>query len=106
MKLLPVEQRLARKLCGIPEADSCPVVLMFGSVPPRLVHLPSHYVDQDGEWIYTPGIVYGTHLLGYRYIPERRRIEVGREWLARLRSGPMVPTDRPMKLTVQEQRRC
>ena len=25
---------------------------------------------------------------------------------SRLRSGPMVPTERPMKLTIQEQRHC
>ena len=99
MKLLEFDKRAARKLCGIPEADSCPVVLMSGSAPPRLVRIPSHYVDQDGEWIYTPGIVYGTHLPGYRYVPEYRLIEVSHGWLDRL-------GERPMKLTIKEWRHC
>ena len=105
--MLEVDKRAARKLCGISEADSCPVVLMSGSATPRLISVPGYYVDAAGEWIYTPGVDYGRCLLGYRYVPGTRVIEVSESWLLRLRSGPMVPrTERPMKLTIKEQRRC
>ena len=107
MKMLEVDKRAARKLCGIAEADSCPVVLMSGSATPRLISVPGYYVDAAGAWIYTPGVDYGRCLLGYRYVPGTRVIEVSESWLLRLRSGPMVPrTERPMKLTDKEQQEC
>ncbi len=108
MKLLPIEQHVARKVCGISEANCCPVVLVSGSATPRLVQIPSHYVDGDREWIYTPGIEYGTNLLGYRYVPAQRMVEVSRGWLLRLRSGPWVngKEHRLIKLTDKELRQC
>ena len=109
MKMLEVDKRAARKLCGISETDSgcCPVVLVSGSATPRLISVPGYYVDAAGDWIYTPGVDYGRCLLGYRYVPGTRVIEVSESWMLRLRSGPMVNQKKlTIELTPTEQQVC
>lgn len=98
MKLLEVDRRLARKLCGLTARDHCLVTLVtlvLGDAAPRLITIPGHYVDAAGKWIYTPGkMCRRPPIERYRRVAAKHYVEVDKGWLTQLRYGPWVPSNK------------